>query len=94
MLAGLYRGADEYLRASKALSRDFELRAADAQLHGARRVDQPLLVRAAEGRACTLAACVSCRDWKDVWVLGCRARRGGCPRPTGCPTYRSERRSG
>ena len=31
MLAGLYRGADEYLRASKALSRDFELRAADAE---------------------------------------------------------------
>ena len=31
MLAGLYRGADEYLRASKALSREFELRAADAE---------------------------------------------------------------
>ena len=31
VLAGLYRGADEYLRASKALSRDFELRAADAE---------------------------------------------------------------
>ena len=28
-LAGLYRGADEYLRASKALSRDFELRETD-----------------------------------------------------------------
>ena len=31
VLAGLYRGADEYLRASKALSREFELRAADAE---------------------------------------------------------------
>jgi hypothetical protein len=31
VLAGLYRGADEYLRASKALKDDFELRAAGAE---------------------------------------------------------------